>query len=448
MQKITDRKKLILFGCSGLGVNILNIIMGSYLTSALLKGGFVEHITEWTYIGEDLVVAGLWSIFVFLAKALDGIIDLPLATFADSLKTKLGRRKTAILIGFIPMIIAYVLFLIPLKPTASYINTIWFGVLLCIFYSCYTLTMLTYYAAFAEVCKDEKDTLFLSNTKSICDVVYFSLCFALIPVFISCNVNITVVALIFLPLSLTMLIPFFLLKENEEEGEVRKLTLANALSTSFKDKSFIIWMCACATAAIGLQLFLGGINELFSSTGLNMTFVMASSFAPVPLTIMVYNKLTKKYGIALSYRFVLIMFSIGMCIMLLCYYLTGRVSEGALTAVAIFGGIIVSFAIGAFFSVTYVVPTGLAQLQYQKTGKSVSSMYFAVQGLFEGIASGIATGLILVALKDNDVIMLLPVIVIISCLGAFGITFLFPDTIKYLGKESPVSQNIEEYTEV
>ena len=445
MEKITSRKKLILFGCSGLGVNILNIIMGSYLTSALVAGGFVDHISEWTYLGKDIVVAGLWAIFVFLAKALDGIIDLPLATFADGLKTKLGRRKTAILIGYIPMIISYLLFLIPLKPEATYLNTIWFGLLLCIFYSCYTLTMLTYYAAFAEVCKDERDTLFLSNTKSICDVVYFSLCFALIPVFISLNINIRIVALIFLPLALTMLIPFFLLKENREaEGEIRRLTLINALSTSFKDKAFIIWMCACATAAIGLQLFLGGINELFSSTGLNMTVVMASSFAPVPLTIMLYNKLTKKHGIAVSYRFVLTMFSIGMAVMLLCYYLSGKVGGGVITAIAIFGGVIVSFAIGAFFSVTYVVPTGLARRQFDRTGESVSSMYFAVQGLFEGIAAGIATGPILVSLKDNNVIMLLPIIVIIACAGAFAITYAFPDEIKFLGKEAPVSQNATE----
>lgn len=444
MKKITSRKKLILFGCSGLGVNILNIIMGSYLTSALIAKGFVDHVAEWTYLDKDIVVAGLWSVFVFLAKALDGIIDLPFATFADSLKTKLGRRKTAILIGYIPMIIAYLLFLIPLKSEVSYLNTIWFGVLLCVFYACYTLTMLTYYATFAEICQDRKDTLFLSNTKSICDVVYFSLCFALIPVFIQLNINIRMVALIFLPLSLTMIIPFFLLKENEDGGEIRKLTLKSALSTSFKDKAFIIWMSACAISTIGLQLFLGGINELFSNVeSLNMTVVMASSFAPVPLTIMAYNKFTKRFGIAFAYRFVLSMFSVGMCVMLLCYYLNGVVTPLILNVIAICGGIVVSFAIGAFFSVTYVVPTGLAQLQFEKTGESVSSMYFAVQGLFEGIAAGIATGIILVQLKAHEVIMLLPIVSIIACAGAFVVTYFFPNEIKYLGKRVGTSQ-IEE----
>ncbi|MBR2974265.1 MAG: MFS transporter, partial [Clostridia bacterium] len=211
MEKIKSKRGLILYGCSGLGVNMLNIIVGSYLCSALLVGGFDKHVESWTYLNKDLVVAGLWAVLVFLAKALDGIIDLPLAAFADNVKSKLGRRKTTILLGIVPMLVAYGLFLVPINQEATIANTIWFGVLLCVFYTCYTLTMLTYYATFSEVCQTQKDMVTLSNTKSICDVVYYSLGFALVPVFVSMGVNIRVVALIFLPLVATMIIPFLLL---------------------------------------------------------------------------------------------------------------------------------------------------------------------------------------------------------------------------------------------
>ena len=106
MKKIKSKKGLILYGCSGLGVNMLNIIVGSYLCSALLVGGFEKNVESWTYLNKDLVVAGVWSILVLVAKALDGIIDLPLATFADKIKSKFGRRKTAILLGLVPMIVS------------------------------------------------------------------------------------------------------------------------------------------------------------------------------------------------------------------------------------------------------------------------------------------------------------------------------------------------------
>lgn len=439
MEKITSKKKLALYGCSGMGVNMLNLIVGSYLCSALLVGGFEAHVESWTYLNRDLVVAGLWATFVFLAKALDGIIDLPLASFADRLNTKLGRRKTAILMGFIPMVIAYLLFLVPINPTESYANTIWFGALLCVFYACYTLTMLTFYATFSEVCATEQDTVYLSNVKSICDVVYFILGFALIPVLVSMEMNIRIVALIFLPLSLTMMIPMLLLKETKN-GDSRvnedALTLGKALRCAGQNKAYIYWMCTTSVMTIGLQLFLGGINEVFSSIGLNQTVVMASSFAPVPFTIILYNFLVKRRGLGFGYRYILTVFAIGMVVMYLCSLASAVWSPLVLTLIAVVGGIFVSFAIGAFFSVSYTIPTYLAQREYERTGKSVATMYFAVQGVFEGVAAGIATGFILVALKDHDRIDFLPLIVVATCIIAFGMSFGFPKDIAKLGKNS------------
>lgn len=437
MKKITSKKKLLLYGCSGMGVNMLTLMVGSYLCSALLVGGFDEHIESWTYLNKDLVVAGLWAVLVFIAKAFDGIIDLPFATLADKMHTKLGRRKTAIIIGFIPMVFAYLMFLCPINTEATILNTIWFGFWLCIFYAFYTLTMLTFYATFSEICESEQDTVFLSNVKSVCDVVYFILGFALIPVFVSMGVNIRIVALIFLPLCLTMLIPLFMLKENdEEERSVRTLTLPRAMGTAFKNKPFIYWMFTMFMMKMGLELFLGGINELFSSTGLDMTIVMASAFVPVPFTLVLYNFIVKRKGLGFAYRYILGIFSVGMIIMYICTLCTPVLSQFQLTLVAIFGGIFVSFAIGAFFSVTYTVPSHIAQREFETTGKNVATMLFAVQGVFEGVASGIATGFILVTLKDNRLIQILPLIVAACCMIAFFMSFGFPKIISKMGQKA------------
>ena len=49
MKKITKKRSLILYACSGLGVNMLNMIMGSYLCSALLVGGFDKNVENSLY---------------------------------------------------------------------------------------------------------------------------------------------------------------------------------------------------------------------------------------------------------------------------------------------------------------------------------------------------------------------------------------------------------------
>lgn len=436
MTKITGKKRLLLYACSGLGVNMLNVIVGSYLCSALLVGGFAEEdIGKWTYMDKDLVIAALWGVLVIAAKVIDGLIDLPFSHFADNLKTRWGRRKPGILIGYIPMILAYLLFLLPITPGKSIGNTIYFAALLCIFYGCYTLTMLTYYATFAEVTENEKDLVFLSNAKSVCDVVYFSLNFALVPLFVSLGINIKFVALFFLPLALTMLIPLFMLKENKAEIMAEKkvkdrTTVISSIVFAFKDRPFIKWLCVLFIMNMGLQLFLSGINEYFSTTDINMTFVMASCFVPVPLTILIYNKLVRKRGLGFAYRYILIVYSTGMALMGLC----DLIPKSLLLPYAIMCSIIVSFAIGSFFSVTYTVPSHRAVLRKEES-KAASSMYFAIQGLFEAVSAGLATGGILVFLKQEGLVSYLTLIVAAFCMLACALSFLLPKTITQMGKE-------------
>lgn len=435
MKKITKKSHLILYACSGLGVNMLGLIVSSYLCSALLVGGFVKDVENWTYLNKDIVIAGLWSVFALAAKIIDGVIDIPFSHFTDNLNTKWGKRKPALVIGFVPMIIGYLLFLVPLNDGATVLNTVWLALMLFIFYGFYTLTMLTYYATFAEITEKEEDIVLLSNIKSVCDVVYFSLGYALVPAFVSMGINIRYVALIFLPLSLTMLIPFFMLKEEKvsdrEIVKENKPSLAKSLSFTLTDKPFIIWLCVVFIMNMGLQLFLSGINEYFSTAGLNMTFVMASCFVPVPFTIIIYNKIVKKFGLGIAYRYILAVFSLGMVLMGLCRF----IPEGLLLPFAIGCSIIVSFSIGAFFSVTYTVPSFRAALR-KGENESSSSMYFAIQGLFEGASAGVASGVILVFLKQSGNIPYMTLIVAALCMTAFILAFFLPKTIKVIGKEN------------
>lgn len=431
--------KLILYACSGLGVNMLNIVVGSYLCSALLVGGFDKNVERWTYLNKDLVIAGLWAVLAFIAKVLDGLIDIPFSHFTDNLRTRWGRRKPALVMGFVPMIIAYLLFLVPLNDHASILNTIWFALLLCIFYGTYTLTMITYYATFSEVARNEQEISLLSNTKSVCDVVYFCLGFALLPAFISMGLNIRTVALIFLPLSLTMLIPMFLLKEKPlaeapKLPKGQRVTVAKSFAFVLKDKSFLLWLCVLAVMNVGLQLFLSGINEFFSTMKLNMTFIMASCFVPVPFTILLYNKVVKKRGLGFGFRYILVVFSIGMALMYLCPFLP----EVLRFPYAIMCALIVSVSIGAFFSVTYSVPSFCAARR-RKENESSSSMYFAIQGLFEAASAGLGASVILVWLKKlsetTGAMSYMTVIVALFCMASFGLSFLLPKSITRLGKE-------------
>lgn len=450
MEKIRGKRKLLIYGMSGLGMNMLNLIISSYLCDALMTEGFVENASNWTYMDKTLVVAGLWSVMIAIAKVLDGVIDIPFAGWTDKLKSKWGRRRPAILAGFIPTVITYVLFLIPLQSEEnSLANTIWFGVLLCAFYSFYTLTMVTYYATFSEIVDNNKDRVALSNYKTVFDVIYFVLGYALIPAFVG-NMNIRVIALIFLPLALTMLIPLFMIKERStldediatyatEDGYEPEETVGiwESLKYVVKNKSFIVWMIVFFALQFSTQLFLNGQNVIYSSyvqlEGIEITMVMACAFAPVPLTLLLYNRLVRKYGIRVGYIFSLVAYMAAMVVM--TFSSKELIPNDTVRIIlACFAGVLSSFGTGCFFSINYTIPSTLATIEKKETGVSHPAMYFAIQGLVGALAAALSTGLIWVNLKANDKVWVAPIVVIAGSVVSLVATMFMSEKICNIGK--------------
>ena len=446
MRKLNRKWQMLLYACSGFGVNLLNLMMGSYLCSALLIGGFKgDAILYQTYNGSNLVVAAAWATFVLIAKIIDGVIDIPMASFTDRLQTRFGRRRPSIIIGMVPMIAAYLLFLvIPHPQGESWLNTIYYGVILCVFYSFYTLTMVTYYATFTEIVETEDERNFMSNVKSVCDIFYFILGYVVVRAMLN-SMNVRPVALIVLPLVLTMTIPLFMIKEPSTKGKVvldngtRTVNLLESLKYTFKNRAFILWMIVIFFMNFGVNLFLGGINEYFSFTGLNMIFIMACSFAPVPFTLILYNRIIKKKGFGFAFRYVLLTYGAGM----VCMFFVGLINpelNTLRTVLSIVSGIICSFAVGALFAVAYSVPSQLAADEEQETGVSHSAMYFAIQGVFSGVATGLAQGVVLVALKKASeghtglaAMSFMTLICGLGMLVSFICTFFLPRQITHIG---------------
>ena len=448
MRKLTKKWQIFLYAISGLGINMLNLMMGSYLCSALLVGGFGENAIPFqTYLQKDLIVPAVWATFVVIAKIIDGVIDIPMASFTDGLRTKWGRRRPSILIGLIPLISSYLLFLVvPDHSGVTMLNTVYYGIMLCIFYSFYTLTMVTYYATFTEIVDNERDRALLANVKSVCDIVYFILGYVVVAGLLK-GLNIRVVALIVLPLALTMLIPMFMIKEDSNKsGSIvasERVGLVKSLKHTFKNTAFIKWMVVYSFMTFGVQLFLGGINEYFSFVGMNMMFVMMASFAPVPFTLILYNHILHKYGFGVAFRYTLIIYTLGMTSLFGISFL----ADGTLKMVlSIVGGVISSFAIGSLFAVAYSIPSQLAAEEQEKTGVSNSAMYFAVQGLFSGVATGIGTGAVLTALKGSEdshssAIFLLTLISAAGTFVAFLVSYILPKTLTTIGvKEEKTSE--------
>ena len=100
------------------------------------------------------------------------------------------------------------------------------------------------------------------------------------------------------------------------------------------------------------------------------------------------------------------------------------------------------------FAVSYSIPSKLAADDEKETGISHSAMYFAVQGLFAGIASGIGGAAVLTILKtsfllDRPATFYITAISAGACFIAFILTFILPKSLRLLGKEEKKVANEE-----
>ena len=441
MKTIQKKSTLFLYAASGCGVNLLNLIVTSYLCDALMTQGFSKNIEIWTYLNKTLVVAGIWSVLVLVAKIVDGLIDIPLASLTDNLRSRFGRRRPSIVMGMIPMIAAYLLFLLPLTNGESLLNTIWFGFLLCLFYSAYTLVMVTYYATFSEIVDNEQDRLRLSNYKSTFDIIYFVVGYALIPLLVG-NLNIRTIALICLPFVLTMLIPLFLIKEpsslKKDQPELaveKQVGMIESLKYTFKNGHFWLWMGVYCALQFCLQLFLTAQNVYYSGTllfvGWQITVLTACVFAPVPLTLLLYNKIVHKFGFRVGYLYSIGTFIVAMCAM----SLAATLPQALRLPIACLGALCASFGVGSFFSVGYVIPSALAHRDAVDKGVSHPAMYFAVQGLFSGLATAVAVGPVWINLKNAGLSFAMPYLVIAAAVASAILSLFLPASIDAIGKD-------------
>ncbi len=415
--------KEILYAAAGFGPNLLMVLMGCFFTdavnpSALNLAGNSSAIYQ-TITGAALITPALFSILWFIAKAFDGIIDVPFASLTDNFKSKWGRRRPLIAICFIPMVISYTLCWIPISNSNPTANTIWFFVWALVFFATYTMNLIAYYGSLSTVCADEKQRLKVSSLKSFFDTISYAIVYALVPLIVgTAKIHIDKLVFMLIPLMLTMLIPLFMIKEGDkfeakakEEGyditplaEEPRVSFKESFVTTFKNKPFMRWVLVNCCSFFGLQMFLVSMNALILGgmglTSTQMAILNTCAFAPVPLMLYLFKKLKAKKGIRFAYQSCLLCFAICILSFIAGSTLVMKENTTAKMIIGIVGGLVGSWAIGSFFMMPYLIPSQISSVEEKITGKNHSAMYFAAQALTTSIIGAISSSLVYENIKN------------------------------------------------
>ena len=411
MHSLDKRWKELLFSFNSFGPNLMFVLIGAYLTDAINPIGLTANLDTWSISGYCLVLPFMFGVTWALAKVFDGLVDIPLAHLTDNLRTRWGRRRPMFLIAFIPLTLSFFGVWTPLEfRENSTLNTIWIGLMLLIFYTSYTLSMITFLGSSSSVCKDDAQRRRVGSYKSFFDTIGYVIVYALLPIFIGKGINIRIVCLVCSPLLLTMLIPLFMIKEGEKYGQGKdylpeaKVPFKESLRITLSNRLFLRWAVPNACAYFGLNMFLAAQNALISGL-MNLSasyaaILNACAFGPVPIMLAIYYKMMSTKGIRFSYRLALGSFAVAIlnfCIAseyLMPHNMTARIIIGCI------GSVCGSFGIGAFFAMPFMMPAQIAAMEIKVTGKDHTAMYFAIQSLIASIMAAISTGLVYEQLKN------------------------------------------------
>jgi GPH family glycoside/pentoside/hexuronide:cation symporter len=367
--------------------------------------------------GVTIVLPILWMVLITLAEVVDGLIDVPIANWSDKLQAKSHNRYILIAIAIVPCILSFIGMWIPIAGNVdnSMINVIWVFFCDVIFFISYTLLAVPYLSALSDMVDSTQQRVRVASWQSFFNTIGYCLAYALFPVIFTLVAktnslgmpymnSIMWVSLACTPLVLLMLIPYFLIFRRRAKMEIVSINLNDAekakhisiwssLKIVFKEKAFRDYIIVLLCYFMGLQIFLGGMGHLNKAvmglSGWQITVMNTAAFAPIPLMLLLYNWVNRKWGIKTAMRSSFAAFALAMCGFTLAW--THFTNSATISFIIGLGASTVgSYSIGAFFSLPYIMPSQIASDEAKRSGTNHAGMYFAAQGLVTQIAGAVA----------------------------------------------------------
>ena len=453
-----------LFAIGGFGTSFMYTVQSTYLLT--------RYFPAQTDLDAGrailLIVPWIMSILMMVARVFDGVIDIPIASWTDRLFRRTGKRYPAILIGMVPMILAYVaMWIAPSPDMASIWNVVWVSVLSIIYFFSYTLVAVPYLSSLSDMVADQRSRVRVASWQAFFNTIGYCLAYTVVPLLrdvftkgSDLQHGMTTTALILSPAMLFMLIPvFFVFRKNTRDVKVdppqdgeEKLTMWNSLKIAVKNKAFRQYLLSYLFSYFGLMLFLGGMDYinrdiLGLTEGWKIAVMNTAAFAPIPLMLWLFNKINRKWGVKWAFRTGVLCFIVAMATFTAGW--TKIAGETMPFYIGMIAGTFGSFAIGAFFTVPYAIPSQIAAEEAQKTGVNRCGMYFAVQGFVNQLVGALATSVVLVNLLtvsfgvfNTGAIFVAPV-VIVACIFSYIFAGKLPGASKKAKAAAPPASSAQ-----
>ena len=393
MKQLTNGKIVAL--CMGdFSRGMINGIVTTYLLTFFIPTNANTTLPQF-FLNAALIMAIIRGI----GTVVDAITDPWVAGLTDSFKSPLGRRIPFMRWSAIPYGLCCLLIFFPPVNGTSFVNALWVGVLLVLYYLFSTLYNIPFSALQAEIVAEPKRRVFLYTMNSLLYVISNALVFCTSMVKgMLMNAGIPEIWALRIPFivccvggAIAALIPAFVIREQDYIApKTYSQPLGQALKAIFSYKNFTIITIGYLVMWVAFTFFNTAqvyyITNLLALPDIWVTIVTVISIGVGVCTYPLVNILARKVG-----KKPLLL---GACITYVCLYGGIYCYE---TVIDLIGGpgfaIVIGFGIAMPIAITNIIPASmfadLAQYDTIKTGQNRAGMFLAARNFANKLCQSI-----------------------------------------------------------
>jgi len=374
----------IAYGAGAGGFSLIDRILITWL--------FYYYITSPLEGVDALIPPFVFGLIMFFGRAIDAVADPIIARWSDNYSGRLGRRIPFMLYSGVAYTAVFVLLFYPPVAEKSALNGLYVAALLGLYFILFTAYVCPYLALLPELARTNRDRVDLATFKAIFSLLGVGI--ALIGAGILIGVlgfhgMIWAMAIIGLIL---LYLPLGINERRYAEAKPATLGLVEAVTTTFKNRAFLIYLIGNVTFWLGFNIVTLNIplyvtvllrgTENDTSIYFGLAFVVALLFFPA------VNILAKKLGLKVMMMFSLVAF----LLLLPIYFFLGKPLFGLSPEIIAYGLMaLTGLPLAVIFIVPDAIVAAVSDLEDQLSGQRREAMYFGAQGFILKLAMGLST---------------------------------------------------------
>ncbi len=374
----------IAYGAGAGGYNLIDRVLITWL--------FYFYITSPLEGVDALMPPFLFGIIMFFGRVVDAVADPLIARWSDNHRGRLGRRIPFMLFSSFAYAAVFVLLFYPPVASISPLNSVYVAVMLGLYFALFTAYVCPHLALLPELARNNRDRIDLSTFRAVFSLLGVGAALIGAGIMIG-KLGFHGMVWAMAAVGLVLLCIPLLIREREyAEAEPATLGLLEAVTTTFKNRAFLIYLIGNVTFWLGFNIVTLNIplyvtillrgTEDDTSIYFGIAFVVALLFFPV------VNLLSKKIGLKAMMMFALVAF----LVLLPLYFFLGQTLPGL--SPEVYAYILLALT-GLPLAVIFIVPDAIvaavSDLEVKLSGQKREAMYFGAQGFILKLAMGLST---------------------------------------------------------